>query len=107
MFSTGNIETRRQILSVIGSNLVLINKSLRTDVKKPFLLMEKGKESSGPKNRRFEPRVQPSRPLLSGHAIAAKSIWLRIVHAVRTHYQEHERDFLPDWRTSEVIEHAA
>ena len=36
LFKTGDIQTKRLILTIVGSNLSLMNKKLSIDVKKPF-----------------------------------------------------------------------
>jgi len=40
-FETGDMETKRQILAALGSNLTLKNKSLTVKIEKPLILVEK------------------------------------------------------------------
>ncbi|MCD6423624.1 MAG: recombinase family protein [Elusimicrobia bacterium] len=55
-FETGDMETKKQILAALGSNLTLKDKVLTIKIEKPLILMEKVASGLGPKNKRFEPK---------------------------------------------------
>ncbi len=54
-FENGDIETKREILTNIGSNLFLKEKKLSLDVEKPLLLIKQAAETAKALNKKLEP----------------------------------------------------
>jgi hypothetical protein len=57
MFAQGDVETKRSLLAAIGSNLILKDKKLSIEAKKPFLILEKSLPCLQGKNGRIEPEI--------------------------------------------------
>ncbi len=55
-FATGDGMVKKQILMTIGSNLILTDKRLSIEAKKPFSLLENSFIASGLKKEEIEPR---------------------------------------------------
>ncbi|MBI5574145.1 MAG: SHOCT domain-containing protein [Elusimicrobia bacterium] len=58
-FETGDMETKRQILAALGSNLTLIDKSLTVKIEKPLILVEKISSAVKSIFSTFEPNKNP------------------------------------------------
>ncbi|PIR50182.1 hypothetical protein COU79_00905, partial [Candidatus Peregrinibacteria bacterium CG10_big_fil_rev_8_21_14_0_10_54_7] len=56
-FKNGTPETKRAILTALGSNLTLTNKKLRISLHKHLQLMQLVRDPSPVKNHRFEPKI--------------------------------------------------
>lgn len=54
-FENGGLTVKREILSLLGQNLMLNNRKLCIDLEKPFLIFKEGKNPEYVKNRRLEP----------------------------------------------------
>lgn len=96
-FKQGDLNTKKQLLETIGSNLVLKGKELRLELKKPFFIIEKGLNALPSENMRFEPRdfavVKPKNEVLATRI----PYWLPIVEDVRTYFQKTtEYIYIPD-----------
>jgi len=96
-FRKGDLQTKKLILESIGSNLVLKDKKLSLEFKKPFFVIEKGLNGIPAENFRLEPAdfamVKPKNGVLA----AQIPRWLRIVEDVRTYFQNsNEYIYIPD-----------
>ena len=58
-FETGDMETKRQILAALGSNLTLTDKSLTVKIEKPLILVEKISSAVKSIFDTFEPNKTP------------------------------------------------
>ncbi len=56
----GTMEDKRQILMAIGSNLILTDKKLCIEAKKPFFVLEEGLKTLAGENASFEPQENGS-----------------------------------------------
>lgn len=56
-FADGDLQTKKSILSAIGSNLILKDKKLSIEAKKPFVILEKSLPCLQGKNGRIEPEI--------------------------------------------------
>lgn len=76
-FKQGDLKTKKQLLETLGSNLVLKDKKLSLEFKKPFFIIEKELKALSTKNLRLEPSdfvvVKPKNDVLSPQI----SCWLR------------------------------
>jgi hypothetical protein len=75
-FSIGDNQTRREILSGLGSNLVLINKTVRVDIEKPLQFIEKALSEEPSVSAMFEPEEKIDNTLQLEHVWAKKSTLL-------------------------------
>jgi site-specific DNA recombinase len=55
-FSQGTMQTKKEILGAVGSNLILKGKKLFIEAKKPFLILEMSLPPARPENGSFEPK---------------------------------------------------
>jgi len=90
-FAKGDSQTKKEILATIGSNLMLKNKLLNIEAKKPFLILE---ESLSDEQREDEP-IEPETPKHSqrpnkAHAIHNPRL-RRGRDDVRTYSLKHKR----------------
>jgi len=101
-FVTGTGEVKKSIISEIGSNFFLKDKTLSIDVKKPFLLIQKSLNSPHAENSRFE--LQKS--VVNTNSIGSQSpqflLMCSLVEDVRTFYLEKFRA-----ENGESVRHAA
>jgi DNA invertase Pin-like site-specific DNA recombinase len=54
-FANGDSQTKKEILATIGSNLILKDKKLCIEAKRPFLILEESLSGSQSQNERIEP----------------------------------------------------
>ena len=88
-FEKGSLQDKKEILQTIGSNLILKDKKLRIELKKPFLIIEEGlKVLKGvPQEKgRFEPAKFGSNERKSPAFTGPSLHWRRIVDDVRTYF---------------------
>ena len=87
-FVHGTLEEKRQILMAVGSNLMLTNKILRIDAKKPFVVLKEGLQMFHGAPPPLEPlnygRAQPQNGATPTHVPR----WCTIVEDVRTALSE-------------------
>ena len=85
-FKKGDMKTKKELLEVLGSNLVLEGKKLRLELKKPFSIIEKGLNALPPENVRLEPAdfglVKPKNEVFANQI----PYWLGVVEDVRTYF---------------------
>jgi hypothetical protein len=85
-FKKGDLKTKKELLEVLGSNLVLEGKKLRLELKKPFLIIEKGLNALPPENVRLEPvdfgLTKPKNEALANQILR----WRGVVEDVRTYF---------------------
>jgi len=75
-FETGTLEDKRQILSCLGSNLVLTNKRLRIHVEKSLALFQEVAPDVQNLHKRLERRLEPVGSIGNWEALYAKNkIW--------------------------------
>jgi hypothetical protein len=107
-FEHGSLEDKKMILEVIGSNLILKDKKLFIEAKKPFLIIKKGLEGMVQKNLLFEPQNIGS---VKGNIASPQpqySYLCALVNEVRTFFENyllddnsktaHEHFYIPDLR---------
>jgi len=58
-FEKGSLEEKKQILSALGSNLLLKDKKLSISIQKPLLLIEKAAKEVKAIHKRLEPLKKP------------------------------------------------
>jgi DNA invertase Pin-like site-specific DNA recombinase len=92
-FAQGTVEDKRQILMTVGSNLVLQDKILRIDAKKPFSILEEGLQTLRGEPPPFEPPHHGVGKPPNGDGQAHITRWCTLVDDVRTAVQ-HQSDFL-------------
>ena len=88
-FENGTLEDKKMILEAIGSNLLIKDKKLFIQAKKPFLIIEKGLEQMKLKNVRLEPLINglTKAPMT---AYAQQNSYLHgLVEDVRTFYKNY------------------
>jgi hypothetical protein len=70
-FANGDSQTKRQILATIGSNLILKDKKLWIQAKKPFFILEESLSGSKVNNDRLEPETipMPQGPIQAGASL--------------------------------------
>jgi DNA invertase Pin-like site-specific DNA recombinase len=83
-FAHGTAEEKRQILMTVGSNLVLTNKILRIDAKKPFVILEEGLKTLRAKTPQFEPPINGSVKPQNRNVPPQNPCWCTLVDDVRT-----------------------
>jgi hypothetical protein len=94
-FAKGTFEDKRHILMAVGSNLVLQDKILRIDAKKPFFVLEEGLKTLHAKYPSFEPPQNGEDKPQHGDAHAHIPRWCGLVDDVRTAVQENSDFFVP------------
>lgn len=82
-FANGDTQTRREILAGLGSNLVLINKSVRVDIKKPLQFIEMAMSEEPSVSAMFEPVEKVDNTLQLEHVWANNSTLLPLVDMFR------------------------
>lgn len=95
-FQKEDLQTKKLILESVGSNLVLKDKKLRLEFKKPFLIIGKGLNAMTPDNLRLEPldfAVANSKNEVLAHQ---NSQWLGVVEDVRTFFIKLGEGFILD-----------
>ncbi len=60
-FSSGTLETKKEILATLGSNLTLVNRKLNVLLPKPLELMQKASAETRKIHARFEPLKSPDK----------------------------------------------
>lgn len=75
-FANGDTQTRREILAGLGSNLVLINKTVRVDIKKPLQFIELALNEEPTISAMFEPEEKVDNTLQIEHVWANNSTLL-------------------------------
>ncbi len=75
-FAEGNTQTRREILAGLGSNLVLINKTVRVDIEKPLQFIEMAMSEEPSVSAMFEPEEKIDDTLQLEHLWANNSTLL-------------------------------
>ena len=85
-FKKGDLKTKKALLEVLGSNLVLEGKKLRLELKKPFLIIKDGLNTLPPENIRLEPvdfgLTKPKNEALANQILR----WRGVVDDVRTYF---------------------
>ncbi|MGE4557210.1 MAG: zinc ribbon domain-containing protein [Desulfovibrionaceae bacterium] len=94
-FREGDIETRRRILSCLGSNLRLKDRKLHVELHPCFRAFQKVKDSQPDKNRRFEPAKPRAQTRQRGGYGVACQLWCTLVDEVRTFLREDSGAALP------------
>jgi len=74
-FAQGSLEDKRQILMAVGSNLVLQDKKLTIEAKKPFFILEEGLQALRGENVPFEPPNGGSTKPLKGDSQVHITRW--------------------------------
>jgi len=107
-FENGSLEDKKMILGAIGSNLLLKDKKLFIQAKKPFLIIEKGLQEMKLQNIRLEPLEIGLNKAQTGDSYAYAKPLLSIVENIRTFFEEyqlwdnskkaHEYIYIPDLR---------
>jgi len=87
-FAQGDLKTKKEIFSAIGSNLVLRDKTLWIEAKNPFLILEKSLPRIPDAQPRFEPAKVGSSQGKNGHGAPAFIPMLRRRDDVRTDVYE-------------------
>ena len=104
-FAKGTFEDKRHILMAVGSNLVLQDKILRIDAKKPFFVLEEGLKILHAEYPPFEPPQNGTGKLQMGNSRKHIARWCTLVEDVRIAVQ-HQSDFLvPGQRLLERLNH--
>jgi len=83
-FEKGSLEKKRQILSALGSNLLLKDKKLIISIEKPLILMEKVAQEVRTIHRRFEPLKKPVNTREIEEIYSQNPILLRLCDNIRT-----------------------
>ena len=83
-FEKGSLEKKRQILSALGSNLLLKDKKLIISIEKPLSLMEKVSQEVKKIHRRFEPLKKPVNTREIEKIYSQNPILLRLCDNIRT-----------------------
>jgi site-specific DNA recombinase len=96
-FKNGTPETKRAILTALGSNLTLQDKKLRISLHKHFQLMQLIRAPSPAQNPQFEPKISPQ-PKRKNRALnPASPCWLGDKDTIRTYFlQTGESIFIPE-----------
>ncbi|HEU0050052.1 MAG TPA: recombinase family protein, partial [Nitrososphaera sp.] len=90
-FAQGDFQIKKEILATIGSNLVLKDKKLFVEAKKPFLILETSLARVGTPERAFEPENIRS---VQGQKESIRSVYplgLRELNYVRTNERKHRK----------------
>jgi DNA invertase Pin-like site-specific DNA recombinase len=88
-FTEGTLDEKREILTALGSNLVLKDKKLQIRLQEPFRLIEEGLRGLVSKADRFEPQVQPRPVNQNRRSTAPMQHWGALIARVRTFFVEH------------------
>ena len=92
-FKTGDPETKSQILQALGSNLILMDKKLSLDLKKPFSMIERISISIPEIKPMFEPEKNVVNTGNFGDLIQTNPILRRGLDDVRTYIMGNLEDF--------------
>lgn len=57
-FRNGTLEEKKRVMQVVGSNLILLDKNLDIQARKPFIIIKYMFEASKPQNTGFVPKVR-------------------------------------------------
>jgi DNA invertase Pin-like site-specific DNA recombinase len=95
-FAKGDSDTQRAILACLGSNLVVRDKMLSIQLKKPFQIITEGLKRGRVELERIEPVKKGQNSREFGKSVAANPILSRIVDDVRTCFETtREQFFIP------------
>jgi predicted metal-binding protein len=89
-FTEGDTMMRRTIVLAVGSNLLLKDKKLIIEAKKPFLILQNGFRKVREILGGFEPPTLGFIEPLDSRLAAALAVWCTSVHEVRTSIQDEE-----------------
>jgi DNA invertase Pin-like site-specific DNA recombinase len=88
-FKNGSLEDKKQILETIGSNLILKDKKLFIEAKKPFLILKKGLARAEQEKLMFEPAKSGLNAEQTSDLQAQYSYLLGLVEDVRTFFKKY------------------
>jgi len=89
-FTEGDVKTRREILAAVGSNLILRDKKLCIEAKKPFFMIEKSLFGADVENGSIEPEKNESWPTRKGSNCSARPRLRGSRDDVRTYDQKYK-----------------
>lgn len=103
-FAKGGFEVKKEIVSAIGSNLMLKDKILIIEARKPFFLLQTSLSRPAGQNEPFEPEIiglpqgqngtfAPARPTLCGDLDDVRTYRYRARHAAALIYAHFRKEF--------------
>jgi hypothetical protein len=107
-FTNGSAEVKKQILTAVGSNLMLGDKILLFEAKKPFAIIISGLKQSELKSSPLEPLKFVTTERENVSSDVARAALCGIVEEVRTYFRDSNDDFyIPDLTSNDEIREAA
>ena len=104
-FCDGDTNTKKEILAALGSNLLLKDKILLLEARKPFMMIERGVKRLSTNLSTFEPLQFVTTQRENALSGVSLDYWRSIVEEVRTYFKNNEEGFhIPNFENERLQE---